>query len=132
MAPPVEFQFGLAGAACADGPPAARAARRPDARESAARAQQSRFHVAQLRQLDLQPRLDALGVQREDVEDQLGAVEHLQSGGFLDLAGLRRTEFLAEDQQVGVLVVGPAGQFFELARADEVPGLRWRRKISSR
>ena len=78
---------------------------------------QSRHRVFQLGQLDRQAGLVRLGAAGEDVEDQLRAVEHLQPGGFLQIAGLAGTEIVVEEDHVGHFGVGQGGQFLHLSLA---------------
>ncbi|CAM3188786.1 hypothetical protein DERA104750_15065 [Deinococcus radiodurans] len=61
-------------------------------------------------------------MQSEDVENQLGAVHHLEPGRRLDFTRLGGAELLAEDEQVGVEVVGLARQFFQFARPHQRAG----------
>ena len=67
-AAPVGFELGLAGAACADA--AAQLG------HGFAAPGQPRQHVFKLRQLDLELAFASAGVTGEDVQNQLGAIEH--------------------------------------------------------
>ena len=73
----------------------------------------------ELRQLDLQPRLARARAAREDVEDQLGAVDDLRLERLLEVAHLRRREVVVEDDQVGLALLDQRLQLLELALAEE-------------
>jgi hypothetical protein len=88
-APPVHLQLRLTRAPRADA--AALAGKvRPHAGEA-------REKVLQLRQLDLETALARAGALCEDVQNQLGTVEHLARGQPLKVAPLRRGEFIVKD-----------------------------------
>jgi len=57
-------------------------------------------------------------VLREDVEDQLRAIEHLEIGGLRDVSELRGRQLAVEDQGLGAQVHGAHEQLLELAAAD--------------
>ena len=76
-APPVGFELGFAGAARAD------AAAEP--RQRVAGADQPRQQVFQLRELDLQLAFARPRAAREDVENQLRAIDDLAADLLLDL-----------------------------------------------
>ena len=80
---------------------------------------QARQRVLELRQLDLQPRFARARAAREDVEDQLRAVHHLDAERLLEIAHLRRREVVVEDGHVGLALLGQRLQLFDLALADE-------------
>ena len=61
----------------------------------------------------------ALGALREDVEDQLGAVEHLQLGRFGDGVELSRCQIAIEDDQLGAVLQTAQIELLELAAADQ-------------
>ena len=109
--PPVGLELRFAGAARAD------AAGLPF--EVLPHAGQARQRVLELRQLDLQPRFPRAGAAREDVEDQLGAVDHLALGRLLQVAHLCRREVVVEDDHLRLALLDEQHQFFELALADE-------------
>ena len=109
--PPVDLELGLARAAPAD------AAGQP--RERVVAPDQPRVEVLELGQLDLQLAVRRLGPLREDVEDQLGAVEDLEGGGVGDVDGLRRRQVGVEDDEVGHELHGAEQDVLELALADE-------------
>ena len=62
------------------------------------------------------------GAGGEDVEDQLGAIEHLHARGLLQIAGLGGGEVVVEDHHVGFMPLDKHSQFGHLASA-EVGGL---------
>ena len=74
---------------------------RPDAaagaREVSPHAGQARQQVAQLRQLHLQLRLPRAGSLREDVEDQLAAIDDADLERLFEIAHLRGTQVLVAD-----------------------------------
>ncbi len=78
---------------------------------------QPRQRVLELGQLDRQPGLVRLGAGGEDVEDQLGAVEHLHAGRLLQIAGLGGREVVVEDDHVGLRGGDQLRQLLELALA---------------
>ncbi len=80
---------------------------------------QTRQLVLQLRQLNLNLRFETARVLRENVQNQLGAVQHLQVGGLLDFAGLCRRQFPVKNEQVSVLVVRLGDQLLQLAPTDQ-------------
>ena len=53
----------------------------------------------------------------EDIEDQLGAIEHLAIGQFLDVADLLGREIMIEDDRVGPGRFAQIAEFFNLALA---------------
>ena len=65
-------------------------------------ADQARQQVLQLRQLHLQLTFPCPGATREDVENDLGAIEHLDAEHFADLAQLRWCQFVVEDNDVDI------------------------------
>ena len=78
--------------------PAPDAAGQP--RERVVAPHQPWIEVLELRQLDLQLAVGRLRPLREDVEDQLGAVEDLEGGGLGDVDGLGRRQVGVEDDEV--------------------------------
>ena len=75
--------------------------------------------VLELRQLDLQARLPRAGAAREDVEDQLGAVDDLGVQLLLEVAHLRGREVVVEDDEVGLALLRQRLQLGQLALAEE-------------
>ena len=74
--------------------------------------------VFELRQLDLEMRLVRLRVGGEDVEDHLGAVDHLDLELLLEVARLGRAQVVVEDDDVGLLGLDDRLELLDLARAD--------------
>ena len=111
-APAVDLELLLAGPAPAD--PAGQARERAvlDLREP-------RQPVAQLGELDLELAVPGRGVLREDVEDQLGAVDHAQIEPLREVARLRRRQVLVEDDQVDVALEGADHELLEATGADQ-------------
>src|SRR5262249_47824754 len=85
-AAPIGFELRLAGAPRAD------AATQP--RQRVAGADQPRQQVLQLGELDLQLSFSRPRAPREDVEDQLRAIDDLAADGLLDLPQLRRRQLV--------------------------------------
>ncbi|OPZ59314.1 MAG: hypothetical protein BWY87_01063 [Deltaproteobacteria bacterium ADurb.Bin510] len=114
-APAVDLQLGLPRALGADA--ACQSA------QGRVLAHQARHVVLELGQLDLNLALAGTGPLGEDVQNQLGAVEHAQVADEADRLGLRRAEFGVDDQEVGFAQVGAAADLLELALADHVLGV---------
>ena len=74
-------------------------------------------------ELDLEPRLPRAGTAREDVEDQLGAVDHLDVERLLEVPHLRRRQIVVEDHEIGLALRGLALDLLELPLADEGGGV---------
>ena len=66
---------------------------------------QARQQILQLRQLDLQPAFAAASALRENVENQLGAIEHLAREQIFQIASLRRRKFVVENDRSDVLIL---------------------------
>jgi hypothetical protein len=66
---------------------------------------QARCHVPQARDLHLQPRFARARVPLEDLQDHRSAVEHLGTGGALEVAGLRRRDVVVDQDDAGPLSV---------------------------
>jgi hypothetical protein len=62
-------------------------------------ARQSRREVTELRNLDLQLALQRARALRENVEDQLAAIDDAKVEFLFEVAGLRRTERIVEDRE---------------------------------
>ena len=93
-APAVGFELGFAGASRAD------AAAQP--RQRRAGADEPRQQVFQLRELHLQLAFARPRAAREDVEDELRAIDDLAADLLLDLPQLRRRQLVVEDDDVDV------------------------------
>ena len=80
---------------------------------------QTRQHVLQLRQFHLQLAFARSRMFRENVEDELGAVNHPGVDQFLDVALLRSREVVIEQQQISGDRGGGAGNFLQLSTSDQ-------------
>ena len=110
-APAVDLELRFTGTACPD--PAAAEPRqvRPGPR-------QARQHVLELRQLDLQLAFQAAGAGREDVEDQLAAVEHLGVEPLGERSLLPRAQVLVDEDDAGARRLDRLLQLLDLAFPD--------------
>src|SRR4029077_11836461 len=108
--PAVGLELRLTGAACAD------AATEP--LEVLPHATHARKVVFELRELHLQLSLGARRVLREDVEDQLRAIDHSRVERVLEEPLLRGVQLVVDDDALGSLVAEAFLQLFELALAD--------------
>src|SRR5690606_40173888 len=73
-----------------------------------------------LSELDLQLAVSALRPLREDVEDELGAVDDLQIGQAGDRSRLRPRQVVVEDQHLDVELHRPDDELVDLAAAEDV------------
>ena len=112
----IRFELGFAGAPRAD------AAAKP--RQRFARSDQPRQQVLQLRQLDLQLAFARARTPREDVENQLRAIDDLAIEALVQLAQLRRRQLVVEDDEIGVGFRRRVRQHVDLAAAEECRGIR--------
>jgi len=78
-------------------------------------ARQSREYVFQLRQFHLQTPFGRAGATGEYIEDQLGAVDDLDVNGGFEVALLRGSEFVVDNQDVGLMCLGEFFQFLYFA-----------------
>ena len=76
-------------------------------------------HVLQLRQFHLQLAFPGARMFRENVEDELGAVDHPGVDQLLDVALLRSGEVVIEQKQIGGDRSGGARDLFQLAASDQ-------------
>src|SRR5690349_16599362 len=83
-------------------------------------ADQSRQQVMQARRLDLQTAFVCAGVLGEDLEDDLGAVEHPRLDRQLQVALLSRAQVLVADDEVELALELQIAQGLHLAHADEM------------
>ena len=74
--------------------------------------------VFELGQLDLEVGLVRPGMGGEDVEDDLGAVDHLDAELLLEVPRLRRAQVVVEDDEVGLVGLDQLLELLDLARAD--------------
>ncbi len=72
-----------------------------------------------MRQLDLQLAFPRARPPREDVEDQLRAIDDLAIEPLVELAQLRRRQLVVEDDEVGVGFGRRVRQHFDFAAAEE-------------
>jgi hypothetical protein len=86
---------------------------------------EARPHVLELRQLHLQLGFAAAGMAREDVEDELGAVDDVEVEDLFQIARLRRRQRVVEDHEVGAVVAAKRPQLVDLALADERAHVRF-------
>ncbi len=120
--PPVGLELRLTGAARADAAAdlcGAAPAREP--LEVLPHASHPREVVFELREFDLELPLGRDGVLREDVEDQLRAVDHSRRERILERPLLRRLELLVDDQHLGARLPVGGLQLLELPLADVGP-----------
>jgi hypothetical protein len=80
--------------------------------------------MLQLRQLDLDLALVALGALGEDVQDQAGAIEHARLQHALKVALLGGRQCVVEDDEFELEVGHGIGDFLRLAGTDEKSGIR--------
>src|ERR1700733_16053478 len=114
-ATPTDFELRLSGTAPAD------AAGVP--RERVVFLAESGQAVLQLREFDLQLAVAALGALREDVEDELRAIEHLQIAYFGDGCALGGGQVRVEDECLGAELHGANDDVVELATAEDELGV---------
>jgi hypothetical protein len=76
-----------------------------------------------LRQFDLQLAFAAPGMPRENIENQLRAVDHPAFRGFFDIALLHGRKVAVEDYQRRPVCRGFGTNFIQLAPADERGGI---------
>ena len=114
----VDFELGLAGAARADRPPDPLPAAGL-ARQMGPLPGQPRLQIAQLGDLDLQLALERARPLREDIEDQLAAIDHAELELVLEIARLRGTERVVEDRQRRAAFMRELANLGGLAAADE-------------
>ena len=105
-------------------PPCADAA--SQARQRGARSDEPRQQVLELRELDLQLAFPRSRAPREDVEDELRAIDDLAPHRLLEVAQLRRAQLVVEDDDVGAELVARRGQRLHLAAAEKGRGIRLR------
>ena len=92
----------------------------PPSRDSAvAGADEPRQQVLQLRELDLQLAFARPRAAREDVEDQLRAIDDLAADLLFDLAQLRRRQLVVEDDDVDARLGARRGERLDLAGAEK-------------
>jgi hypothetical protein len=72
-----------------------------------------------LRELHLKTPFGGARAPREDIEDQLGAVDDLYAGGAFQIALLCGREFVIDNQKAGMERLGEFFQFLDLAVSEE-------------
>ena len=102
---------------------AARANSAAQARKRLRRSGQARQPVLQLRQLDLKLPLTRPRAAREDVENQLRAIDHTPAEDLFEIARLRRRELVVEHHDVDVQLGAGTGDQLRLPAADERRGI---------
>ena len=95
--PPIHFELRFARAARADAAGLAR--------QVVPHPRQPREQILQLRQLDLQSAFAAARALRENIEDQLRAIEHLAREQVFQIASLRRRKLVVENHRGDLLVL---------------------------
>jgi len=116
-APAIGFELRFTGASRAD------AAAEP--RQRVARADQPRQQVLQLRELDLQLAFPRPRAPREDVENELRAIDDLAIDLLFDLPQLRRRQLVVEDDDVDAGFGARGGERLDFARAEERGRIRF-------
>ena len=106
----IGFELGLAGSSGSDA--AAKA------RERGASADEPRQQVFQLSELDLQLAFARAGATREDVENQLRAIDDLPPNGFLDLPQLRGRQLGIKHDHIDAGFGRRCGEGLDLPRAE--------------
>ena len=114
---PVDLELRLAGTAGPDAGAAGHPAT-PLPGQRNTPATQPRQQVVQLGEFDLRLALLGAGVLGEDVQDQRGAVDHLDLQLLLQVAQLAGRQLAVADHRVGAGAVDQFGQLDDLARAD--------------
>ena len=70
-----------------------------------------------LRKFDLQAALCATRALAENIENQIGAIDHAHTDVLFDIANLDRRQRVIEHDQVGIVGAHCGGYFFKLATA---------------
>jgi hypothetical protein len=105
---------------CFTGPTCANAASL--AREVGPHSSQAWKQILQLCELDLEPAFAGAGSTGENIEDELGAIQHLAAGELLKVTTLGGRELVIENQGGNMLFAAPAGDLLGLALAN----VKWR------
>ena len=79
--------------------------------------------IIELREFHLQLAFAGARVHRENVEDQLRAVDHARADDFLHVAKLHGSEVVIDDHERDILQLGFVANFFEFAAAYERGGI---------
>jgi hypothetical protein len=110
-APPVHFQFGFAGA---PGPNSA-----SQTRKQRALARKPRQQIIQLGKLHLKLAFARARAAREDVKDELRAVENLAADPGLEVSLLTGSQLFVEDNQIEMFSFGDEAQLLRFPASDE-------------
>ena len=113
---PVHFQFGFTG------PPGTDTAAQPG--KTGPLSHDPGQHVLQLGQFHLELAFAGPGPFGEDVQDQAGTVDDPHPQGPFQVPLLGRGQFVIEDAQIDVFLLGKQGHFLDLALADEEHRIR--------
>src|SRR5207302_8875467 len=111
-APAIDFEL------CLTGTPRADAAALP--RQVLPHPREARQQILKLRQLDLQPALAAARALREDVEDELCAIEDFARGELFEVASLRGRQLVVENHGRDALLTAFLRDLFGLSFADVI------------
>jgi hypothetical protein len=82
---------------------------------------QSRLQIGELRDFDLELALERARAAREDVKDQLAAIDDPDLRLGLKIARLNGGQTVVKDRYGGVGIAGPNTKFLDLAFANERP-----------
>ncbi len=115
-APAVGFELGFAGASGSD------AAAQP--RHRRAVPAQPRQQIVQLRQFHLQLAFPGARAPGENIQDQLGPVQHLHLQRALQIALLRGRQIAVENDDAGLVKMNLALELLHLAGADQSGRIR--------
>lgn len=102
----IRFKFLFAGAACPDAS--------AESREKHAVTGEARKEIIQLGQLDLQLSFAASRPPGENIENQLGTVDHFQVEYFFEVAKLGGGQIIVKDHQIGPRAMGQAANLLGL------------------
>ncbi len=121
---PVRLQFGLPGSPGSDAS--------PQTGQIASPSRQAGKKIFKLRQLHLIPPFPRFGPLGENVQNQLGAVDHLARHDPLQVIQLGRGQLLIEDDQIGSRVLRLPGDLFRFSPADQPGGIHFIAKLQFR
>ena len=117
---PVDFELSFAGAAGADHAARATAGRAAGhARQMRPLPRQPRCEVTELRDLDLQLALQRARALRENIEDELAAIDDAKVEFLFEVAGLRGAERIIENRERSASAVRDLFHLGGLALADK-------------
>ena len=112
----IDLELGLAGSARADSGARAAAAH---ARQMRPLAREPRLQVGELRDLDLQLAFQGPRALRENVQNELAAIDHAQLHLVLEVARLRGRQRVVEDRERGASGRGDLAHLGGLTLADK-------------